>query len=59
MTAPTGTVVLKPSSDAPLVAALFVEVLEEAGARPGKWYGKYQGIVRPFLEWQTEFLGES
>lgn len=38
---------------------LSFEVLEEAGARPGKWYGKYQGIVRPFLEWQTEFLGES
>ncbi len=29
------TVVLKPSSDAPLLAALFVEVLEEAGLPPG------------------------
>jgi 1-pyrroline-5-carboxylate dehydrogenase len=29
------TVVLKPSSDAPLLAALFVEVLQEAGLPPG------------------------
>ena len=29
------TVVLKPSSDAPLLAALFMEVLEEAGLPPG------------------------
>ncbi len=29
------TVVLKPSSDAPLLAAMFVEVLEEAGLPPG------------------------
>lgn len=29
------TVVLKPSSDAPLVAALFMECLEEAGLPPG------------------------
>ncbi|MEO0080755.1 MAG: L-glutamate gamma-semialdehyde dehydrogenase [candidate division WOR-3 bacterium] len=29
------TVVLKPSSDAPLIAAMFTEVLEEAGLPPG------------------------
>ena len=39
-------------------SVLSFELMEEARARPGKWYGKYQGIVRPFLEWQTEFLGE-
>jgi len=29
------TVILKPSSDAPLIAAMFVEVLDEAGLPPG------------------------
>src|SRR5439155_1807723 len=29
------TVVLKPSSDSPVIAAKFIEVMEEAGLRPG------------------------
>jgi lipopolysaccharide transport system ATP-binding protein len=40
-------------------SVLSFEVMEDARSRPGKWYGKYQGIVRPCLEWQTEFLGDS
>ena len=35
---------------------LSFEIQEETAARPGKWYGKYPGVVRPFLEWETEFL---
>jgi lipopolysaccharide transport system ATP-binding protein len=38
--------------------ALVFNVLD-AIERRGEWHGKWEGVVRPDLEWATEFLGEN
>ncbi|MCK4763107.1 MAG: ATP-binding cassette domain-containing protein [Candidatus Aminicenantes bacterium] len=37
---------------------LTFEIGEEEASRPGKWYGKYVGVVRPFLQWETEYIAD-
>jgi len=36
--------------------ALVFNVVETAGRR-GEWHGKWEGAVRPDLEWKTEYVG--
>lgn len=38
--------------------ALQFEVLE-LEERPGAWYGKEPGVVRPLLDWTTQFVAET
>lgn len=35
---------------------LSFEIKENVKFRPGNWHGKHPGIIRPILEWETEFL---
>jgi lipopolysaccharide transport system ATP-binding protein len=37
--------------------ALLFEVLE-LGERPGAWFGKEPGAIRPILDWETEILSK-
>jgi len=37
--------------------ALAFDVID-SGVGRGDWYGKWPGVVRPLLDWTTEFLGE-
>lgn len=37
--------------------ALSFEVMDSSASR-GSWYGKIQGVIRPKLEWTTDYLGE-
>lgn len=39
-------------------SALVFEVLD-LGSRPGTWYGKEPGIIRPFLSWDNILLDQS
>jgi hypothetical protein len=32
--------------------------LIDSGVGRGDWYGKWPGVVRPLLNWTTEYLGE-
>jgi lipopolysaccharide transport system ATP-binding protein len=33
--------------------------VRDATERRGNWHGKWPGVVRPDLNWTTEYLGES
>jgi len=38
--------------------AVTFDVLDDVERR-GSWYGKWEGAVRPRLDWHTEVIGES